>query len=327
MANKWTYYNDNDPFICEWVRELIKDGLVPDGEVDSRSITDVSANDVRGFGQCHFFCGILGWPLAFKLAGWPRDQSVWTGSCPCQPFSAAGKQQALSDERDLWPPFFQLIAECRPPIIFGEQVEAAIRWGWLDRICDDLGGEGYTVRAEVWPACSVGAPHIRNRLFWMALAEHAERRTLNLDGADGRNGANSGRSQAHGEFGACSEVRRLAESEPQLNGSGRSGERRRAESANGGASGGLGNADAAGLQGRHQSGHGTDQFTPWAASRVIQCLDGKLRRIPLEPALFPLVDGVSRNRVGILRGAGNAIVPQVAAKFIKTVMDTLNERD
>jgi len=85
------YYNEIDPFAAEWLRQLIKDGLIADGEVDERSIEDVTPNELAGFTQCHFFAGIGGWSYALRLAGWPDDQPVWTGSCPCQPFSTAGK--------------------------------------------------------------------------------------------------------------------------------------------------------------------------------------------------------------------------------------------
>ncbi|MFZ5832382.1 MAG: DNA cytosine methyltransferase, partial [Planctomycetota bacterium] len=83
------YYNDHDEYACEWLRNLIRDGLIPPGDVDSRSIADVQGSDLDGYTQCHFFAGIGGWPLALQLAGWPATEPVWTGSCPCQPFSAA----------------------------------------------------------------------------------------------------------------------------------------------------------------------------------------------------------------------------------------------
>src|SRR5271166_5588557 len=134
---KWAYYNDSDPFVCEWARNLIKAGVVPDGEVDCRSIADVSGDDVRGFAQAHFFCGILGWPYALDLAGW-GDRSVWTGSCPCQPFSSAGKRAGYADERDLWPAWFRLIQECRPPVIFGEQVASSTVVGSVDEQDEDV---------------------------------------------------------------------------------------------------------------------------------------------------------------------------------------------
>jgi DNA (cytosine-5)-methyltransferase 1 len=162
------YYNDFDKKACAWLRELIKAGLIPDGVVDERSITDVTADDLRGFTQCHFFAGIGGWAVALQIAGWPEDKPVWTGSCPCQPFSTAGKGNGKSDERHLWPAFARLIAECRPPVVFGEQVESAIKHGWIDDLQADMEREDYAVGFAVLGAHSVGAPHIRQRLYWVA---------------------------------------------------------------------------------------------------------------------------------------------------------------
>lgn len=125
------YYNDNDPIVCEWIRELIEEGLVPDGKVDCRSIEEVTPEDLRGFRQCHFFAGILGWPYALQLAGIPDDYELWTGSCPCQPFSVAGKQRGRDDKRNLWPEFYRLIRECKPQLVFGEQVSSVLGREWL----------------------------------------------------------------------------------------------------------------------------------------------------------------------------------------------------
>lgn len=164
------YYNEFDPKAAAWLRELIAAGLIPAGEVDTRSICGVRPEDLQGFTQCHFFAGIGGWPYALSLAGWPADRPVWTGSCPCQPFSAAGKGLGTSDARHLWPVFFNLIRECRPVTVFGEQVERAIGHGWLDGVSADLEKEGYTCGSVVLGAHSVGAPHIRQRLYWVANA-------------------------------------------------------------------------------------------------------------------------------------------------------------
>jgi DNA (cytosine-5)-methyltransferase 1 len=163
-----TYYNEIDPFAAAWLRELINAHLIPDGHVDERSIVDVRADDLRGFRQCHFFAGIGGWAYALRLAGWPEDREVWTVSCPCQPFSSAGAQAGGDDPRDLWPAWCQLIRECRPVVVFGEQVEAAIGHGWLDRVCDDLEAEGYAVGACGLPGPCVGAYDIRQRLWFVA---------------------------------------------------------------------------------------------------------------------------------------------------------------
>jgi DNA (cytosine-5)-methyltransferase 1 len=160
------YYNEWEPFAAEWLRNLIRDGLLPAGDVDERSITEIRPGDLRGYDQCHFFCGIGGWPLALQLAGIPSDRPLWTGSAPCQPFSHAGSEKGVADERHLWPAFFDLIRECKPPVVMGEQVENAIRHGWFDLVFDDLESEGYACTAAVLPACGVGAPHKRDRLFW-----------------------------------------------------------------------------------------------------------------------------------------------------------------
>lgn len=125
------YYNEIDPYAAEWLRNLIRDGLIAPGDVDERSIADVQPDDLKGYTQCHFFAGIGGWSLALRLAGWPDERTVWSGSCPCQPFSAAGQQRGTADERHLWPEFARLIAERRPPVVFGEQVASKLGRGWL----------------------------------------------------------------------------------------------------------------------------------------------------------------------------------------------------
>lgn len=162
------YYNEIDLYAAEWLRNLIKAGHIPDGEVDTRSIVDVAPDDLRAFTQCHFFAGIGGWGLALRLARWPDDRPIWTGSCPCQPFSVAGKGAGVDDPRHLWPHFHRLIAACRPPVVMGEQVAGAAGYGWLDGVRADLAREGYASRGVDIPACSVDAPHIRQRLYWVA---------------------------------------------------------------------------------------------------------------------------------------------------------------
>lgn len=162
------YYNEIDPFAAKWLRNLIAGGHIAPGEVDERSIEDVTPDDLRGFTQCHFFAGIGVWSHSLRLAGWPDDKAVWTGSCPCQPFSAAGKGDGFADERHLWPAFFHLIRECRPQHVFGEQVAAGNAIAWFDLVQTDLEGVDYAFGLVPFASAGVGAPHIRERAYWVA---------------------------------------------------------------------------------------------------------------------------------------------------------------
>lgn len=164
----YAYYNEIDPYAAQWLRNLMDFDLILPGEVDERSIVDVAPEDLKGFSQCHFFAGIGGWSFAARLAGWPDELQLWSGSCPCQPFSTAGRRLAQLDARHLWPEFFRLIRAKKPDRIVGEQVAAAIGCDWLDGVFDDLEGEGYACGAVVLPACSVDAPHRRDRLWFLA---------------------------------------------------------------------------------------------------------------------------------------------------------------
>ena len=127
------FYNEVDRYCCDWLSNLMDAGHIMPGKIDDRDIRELTPDDVRGYERVHFFAGIAGWDLALRLAGWPADRPVWTGSCPCQPFSAAGKGAGGKDERHLWPHWFRLIRECRPPVIFGEQVASALALGEHDR--------------------------------------------------------------------------------------------------------------------------------------------------------------------------------------------------
>jgi DNA (cytosine-5)-methyltransferase 1 len=160
------YYNEWDAYAANWLRNLMACGFVAKGDVDERSIVDVRADDLKGYTQCHFFAGIGGWPLALRAAGWTDDRPVWTGSCPCQPFSAAGKQEGFEDPRHLWPQFKRLIEKRLPSVVFGEQVASATEW--LGLVRSDLDTMGYAVGAIPVEAASAGADHLRDRYWFVA---------------------------------------------------------------------------------------------------------------------------------------------------------------
>jgi len=371
------YYNEFEPFAAEWLKELIREGLIPDGEVDTRSIVDVEPGDLKDFTQCHFFAGIGGWAYAARLAGWRDDRPMWTGSPPCQPFSVAGKQKGTDDERHLWPVWFRLVRECRPSIIFGEQVSSAIRHGWLDSLQEDLEAENYACAAAVLPASGVGALHKRDRLWIVAreVLDNSERKGSQghrRSNDEERSGQNQDRSGSERGFSVNRSTNTVAHANDighqWSEGTGREAERR-AEYAGNGCSRTMGDTEHSGShgseerRGNEEAGSGSpqgqdislqsqgaggctesgdlrrvcvpladsdnsgqrsdggsvqqDQWdNTWGRCQAVQCKDGKVRAIPIEPEIFPLANGIP-NRVGILRGAGNAIVPQVAAEIIR----------
>lgn len=205
------YYNEIDPYAAQWLRNLIAKRLIADGHVDERSIVEVSADDLAGYRQCHFFAGIGGWSLALRLAGWPDDRSVWTGSCPCQPFSSAarGRNKRTSSRRHLWPEWLRVIRARRPRVVFGEQVAQAV--DWAAEVEDDLEGEGYDVRFAVIPAGSVGADHIRQRLWLVGYAD-SDREPIGAVNAEApwlsrRRGEPGGMVPADGVSGRVAQLR------------------------------------------------------------------------------------------------------------------------
>ena len=169
------YYNEIDKIAAHWLRNLIEAGHIAPGYVDERSIEDVYPSDLRGFTQCHFFAGIGVWSHALRSSGWADDRPVWSGSCPCQPFSAAGKGAGFDDERHLWPAFHHLIKECNPAIVFGEQVASKAVEPWIDLVHTDLEALGYAFGCVPFPSAGVGAPHIRDRAYWVAHAADQRR--------------------------------------------------------------------------------------------------------------------------------------------------------
>lgn len=293
------YYNENEPFAAQWLRNLIAAGHIAKGQVDDRSIVDVSPGDLAGFAQCHFFAGLGGWYYALRLAGWPDERPVWTGSCPCQPFSAAGARRGDADERHLWPTWARLVRECRPECVFGEQVAGHDGRAWLDAVFADLEGLGYAVAAADLCAAGVGAPHIRQRLYWMADAGGARLEKRSGDGG----------------------IQREAVGVPA-----------RQTAVRGGDSGDVAYTDyrgqpaEPGLRLRGTAFHDVDGCGPlrgrWAAADWIGCRDGRWR--PVEPGAFPVVDGTPE-RMDMLRAYGNAIVPPLAAAFVSAYLDVIAE--
>lgn len=261
------YYNEHDPFAAAWLRELIKEGHIAYGEVDTRSIVDIRPSDLRGFTQCHFFAGIGVWSYALRRAGWPDTRPVWTGSCPCQPFSAAGKGGGFDDERHLWPHFHYLISQCRPDVVFGEQVASKDGLAWLDLVQADLEGTGYASGAVDLCAAGVGGPHIRQRLYWIG------ERVAHMHEQQQYRGGNAG-APGWREFADDSAAFRLADNDRDEQRTGRDagsaqGQGLRSEPRGRDVADGLDNSNNTGLErqrGGHQAevGHGQGSVRPVA---------------------------------------------------------------
>lgn len=375
---KAIFYNDIDPFACEWLRWLIKAGEIPDGDVDSRSICDITADEVRGYTQCHWFAGISGWSVALGLSGWSPTERVWTGSCPCPPFSAAGTKKACprcsgirpipcprrtgvficidcehawyADGRHLFPEFHRLISQCRPPVVYLEQVSGGDGLVWLAGVRARLERSGYAVGAADLPAACVGSPNIRQRVWGCAV------RVADASDANGRAGV-CGEEEGIGE----EEQRRrrlagggasgwLADTDGGISGDGglrRGGKQRLLAQGDGSGPERLVDSDssrrgeqrgAEPVRPEQPSAQRAGDAGPWADFDLVYCGDNAWRRIPrrIEPGIQRLADGIPvdldllrtacltfprspkvKGRVGVLRGFGNAINPYVAAKFIR----------
>lgn len=344
------YYNEIDPHAAQWLRNLIADGIIAPGDVDERDIRDVVPSDLRGYVQAHFFAGVGVWSGALRQAGWSDDRPVWTGSCPCQPFSAAGSGIGFADERHVWPYWHHLIRTCRPSIVFGEQVASPNGLAWLDLVQDDLEGEDFAVWAHDLCAAGFGSPNIRQRLWWFAesMADAAggrcgefgsqahPRRERHADG-----GCEAGKlADANGErhnwrgTGGPSDGRDTPRLEPQrLFNAGVVADTDELVSVEerlqrGGQFGGAGSNSRDRPWDEGQAGP-INGF--WRASDWLYCRDRKWR--PVEAGTFPLVDGAQfgvgsggayegQSRTGMLRGYGNAINKEAAAEFIAAVAST-----
>ena len=292
-------YNEIDKKKCAALSQLMKDGHIRKGEIDDRSIRDVSESDYKDFERCHFFAGVGLWDYALNLALWPEGRRVWTGSCPCQPYSTAGRQKGKADDRHLWPEWERLIIQSEIPTVFGEQVASAISHGWLDDVYQGLEAQDYAVGSSVLSASAVGAPHKRERLFFVANAKD--------NGCDGRSKDFERERTTHQQI-----------IQPQV--------RREL----------IGHGDVGDTFNARPQGHpkyGEDSTKPrrfdtqtersaWSTGVWIDCPDGKQRLV--EPGIPLLADGYSE-RVGLIHAAGDAIVPQVAAGFIQAAYEAIGE--
>ena len=237
------------------------------------------------------------------------DPDVILGGFPCQPFSSAGLQKAQSDSRHLWPEMFRLIKECRPSWVIGENVIGIVKLG-LDEVLTDLENEGYATRTFNIPACAIGAPHLRQRVWIIAHSDSKRKSNGAIDAqAQGELVADPSISglQEHGYGQAEDAIERSKDvADPQSKRHGRGSSKK------------CGNEQRiilpkeqeGGEMGREAEGcgepHRPDQW--WESEPPVGCL----------------AHGVP-NRVSQIRALGNSIIPQIAKEIgnaIKTAETT-----
>lgn len=132
---------------------------------------------------------------------WRGVVDIVTAGYPCQPFSAAGRRLGEDDPRHLWPHVARVIAEARPPLVFCENVSAHLSLGF-DSVAEDMEGLGYRVAAGIFSAAMVGAPHQRDRLFWLAVADAHD-----AEWRENHTGPRSGSSRNDGLSGIAPDAR------------------------------------------------------------------------------------------------------------------------
>lgn len=346
MTQAAAFYNEIEPVAAHVLQAVMDDGVIAPGTIDTRSIKELTAHDLAGFTQAHFFAGGGLWSVAARLAGWPDHWPLWTASCPCQPFSQAGQGGGFEDPRHLWPDLRGILLQALeggspPPAIIGEQVGGALGEDWFHRVGTDLGFAGYKAWVADIPAASVDAPHIRQRLYWVAV-----RGDMANTGLQHRR-ARPGKPQDGEEFADGDDLHAGADApgvtlgdafEPGLEGHAGHGDGARGRALQAGpvaeADGGnVGNASSHGRQQRQlaaeaaryrdqpSSAHGRNGSF-WSDHEWLTCHDGKARRT--KPGLRLLVDGLP-GRVGLWRIAGNAIVPVLAAEVIGALKDVIGD--
>jgi DNA (cytosine-5)-methyltransferase 1 len=255
---------------------------------------------------------------------------IITGGFPCQPFSVAGKRKGTSDDRHLWPEMHRIVKQIQPRWVVAENVLGLLNWQRgvvFEQVQADLEALGYEVWSFVLPACSVDAPHIRNRVWIIAHAPDVGKRPgpkgqeSDIESGQQLEGAGKGRYDHNiGKSGSVTDTNSI-ECVP---GEHKHRWQREATSADGGQSS-VSNPGS----GRLQERDGAE-----LEKGKVQSATDQLRRIPEWkdfPTQSPLCsgnDGVPRGLDGItfpswrmksVSGYGNAIVPQVVLEIFKVI--------
>jgi len=234
---------------------------------------------------------------------------ILTGGFPCQPYSAAGKRLGKEDDRHLWPQMLRTIREVQPRWVVGENVRGLVNWNGglvFDEVQADLETEGYEVQPFLLPAAAVGAPHRRDRIWFVAYRKDGglqrETKQEQENGAGKREfyEYRQGRSEMGGEYSGLSNARPTPDTDID-----KRCERR-----------------------MHQTKReATERYSGTFNSRNGR---GAWENFPTQPPVRSRNDGISSRLGGItfpkwrnesIKAGGNAIVPQVALQIFKAIQE------
>jgi DNA (cytosine-5)-methyltransferase 1 len=268
----------------------------------------------------------------FDGHAWRGLVDVVAAGYPCQPFSTAGRRRGVDDERHLWSQVARIIGECRPGLVFLENVPNHLRLGFRE-VAGDLRSMGYGIEAGLFSAAEVGAPHLRKRLFVLAYNQcgllwqqsgwgQGNGSGTGVIGIPGAIVADDSSERGELRFLSGGSANRDSVTVPERNGASLAGE--------------VVHADFQGLQGWRKSvGEDIDQFPAWPPSpediaewRRILAIDPTL-----EPALRGVADGLApwmersygAGRSDRLRLLGNGVVPLTVALAFTTLARRIAE--
>lgn len=225
----------------------------------------------------------------FDATAYAGRVDIVSGGFPCQPYSTAGKRKGKDDERHLWPEMLRVVRECAPRYVVGENVRGLVSWNGglvFEQVCSDLEAQGYAVQPFVLPACAVGAPHRRDRVWFVAYADNGQRKRQDQKLRTGRDASTSGRSRS---LANSDGVRLEHGAEPRGIAKGKGKVRKRLT--------------------------GQPSPTSWSGFPTVPPLCGGDDGLPKE------LDGItfSKWRRESIKAYGNAIVPQVALQIFKAI--------
>ena len=268
---------------------------------------------------------------------------ILTGGFPCQPYSSAGKRLGKEDERHLWPHMLRVISEIKPTYVVGENVRGLTNWNGgmvFEEVCVDLESQGYEVQPILLPACAVGAPHRRDRIWFVAYnATYSNSGRLERSEEIRWNSINV---EWESEFGTATNSNSIRQHERECDNEEQSSERGINALNDTNENDGQGHftySNSNGLERGISSNFNKQEQGEGAYDE--KCISIHEHRIQFEnfPTQSPIcggddglptkLDGItfSKWRAESIKGYGNAIVPQVAYEIFKVIaeMDAINK--